>query len=74
MPSGLVLYFVTSSLVGMIEQWYVRRTLALGDRAPAGEEPNTAKTAWDREAKRQKKEAERAKKRKERKKNRLFPT
>ncbi len=74
MPAGLVLYFVCSSLVGMLEQWYVRKAASPGGPAPPEEAPEAVRTAWDTEAKHQKKETARAKKRRERKKNKLFPT
>ncbi|HWL91925.1 MAG TPA: hypothetical protein VNT79_00170, partial [Phycisphaerae bacterium] len=54
MPSGLCLYILCSSLLGMGEQWYIRKHIkekeARGDFSPAskkeGGNGSAAKTGW----------------------------
>lgn len=79
MPAGLVLYFVFNNVLTIIEQQFIKKSLAKdpvmlairGDAAGAGAGASRP-TAWDREAQRIEKDKRRAEERRKRRQSRLF--
>jgi YidC/Oxa1 family membrane protein insertase len=79
MPSGLVLYFVFSNGVGIIEQWYIRKHVipaatgaggAGGAAVPAANDKTfqgpAPRTSWEKQEEKAKRKAEKRKKRQDR--------
>jgi len=73
MPAALVLYFVFSQAISLLEQWYIRKYVTDLQAAPAtagaggGVSAVPVKTSWDKQAE---KDARTAEKRRQKKKDR----